>query len=101
MTRRNILSLIAPAAIPSQVLMACSIDWGVTVDAYLMGAARIGDRYAAEAYLDSSGKIKDGMTVITPDVTHVTSKAGFVMVRSLSQKDHYVIVTENPQGRTQ
>jgi len=88
------LSLVQPAALPSRVLTASSLDWGVTIDAYLIGAARMGDRYAAQAYLDRSGGIRDGMTVVTPEVTQVSRKEGFLMVRSVSQKDHYVIVTE-------
>jgi len=74
--------------------MASRINWGVTIDAYLIGAARVGDRYAAEAYLDRSGKISDGMTVVTPPVTLLLDRDGFVMVRSVCLNDHYVIVTE-------
>jgi hypothetical protein len=74
--------------------MARSIDWGVTIDAYLMCAARMGNRYAAKAYSDRSGKISDGMTVVTPPVTRLLDKDGFVVVRSVSHQDHYVIVTE-------
>jgi len=96
MSKTQVLGLIEPAAVPSGVLTASSLDWGVTVDAYLIGAARMGDRYAAQAYLDRSGEIRDGMTVVTPEVTQVSRKEGFLMVRSVSQKDHYVIVTEQP-----
>jgi hypothetical protein len=94
MRKRQVLSLVQPAALPSQVSTASSLDWGVTIDAYLIGAARMGDRYAAQAYLDRSGEIRDGMTVVTPEVTQVARKGDFLMVRSVSQKDHYVIVTE-------
>ena len=94
MTNRQISGLTQPTAVPSLVLMASRINWGVTIDAYLTGAARVGDRYAAEAYLDRSGKISDGMTVVTPPVTLLLDRDGFVMVRSVCLNDHYVIVTE-------
>ncbi|KPW52717.1 hypothetical protein ALO95_200356 [Pseudomonas syringae pv. antirrhini] len=94
MIKRQVLGLVDPAVVPSGVLIASSLDWGVTVDAYLIDAARMGGRYAAQAYLDRSGEIRDGMTVVTPEVTQISRKGGFLMVRSLSQKDHYVIVTE-------
>ncbi|RMN12717.1 MULTISPECIES: hypothetical protein [Pseudomonas syringae group] len=98
MTNRQISSLSPSPAVPSQVLVASNIDWGVTIDAYLLGAARIGDRYAAQAYFDLSGNTEDGMTVVTPPVTLLFRKDEFVMLRSVCGKDHYVIVTEQGKG---
>lgn len=93
MAKEQILRLVDDAEIPSKVVAASNIEWGVLVDAYLLSAARVGNRYAAEVYLDRSGRTSNGMTVITPEVTKVACKNGFVMVRSICQKDHYVIVT--------
>ncbi|MDR9862910.1 hypothetical protein [Pseudomonas baetica] len=95
MTNRLSMRLAQPPAVPALVLEASNIDWGVIVDAYLIGAARIGDRYAAEAFLDRSGLVSDGMTVATPPVTVLMHKNGFMLVRSQCLKDHYVIVTEH------
>lgn len=95
MTIRQSMGLAQPPAVPALVLEASNIDWGVIVDAYLIGAARIGDRYAAEAFLDRSGLVSDGMTVATPPVTVLMHKNGFMLVRSQCLKDHYVIVTEH------
>lgn len=95
MTSRQIMRLAQPPAVPPLVLVASNIDWGVIVDAYLCSAARIGDRYAAEAFLDRSGVVSDGMTVATPPVTVLMHKNGFMLVRSQCLKDHYVIVTEH------
>jgi hypothetical protein len=94
MSRREISNSRQPPGVPSLVVVASKIDWGVAIDAYLFDAARIGDRYAAQAYFDLSGKIGDGMTVVTPPVTELARKDGFVMLRSFCGKDYYVIVTE-------
>ena len=94
MTKMQISTSIKSPVVPTQVLAASKIDWGVPIDAYLMGAARLGHRYAAEAFLDRSGKVGDGMTVATPPVTILMQKDGFILVRSECHKDHYVIVTQ-------
>jgi len=52
--------------VPGAVIRARAMDWGVTIDAYLYGAARVGERYAAIVYGDKSGASLDGMTVATP-----------------------------------
>lgn len=80
--------------LPTWVVRASAVDWGVTVDGYLVNAARVGDRYAAIVYGDQSGGIRDGMTVVTPSVRAVEQRSGFTLVRSRSGDDHYVIVTE-------
>ncbi|MBL3874883.1 hypothetical protein EGV01_23485, partial [Pseudomonas syringae pv. theae] len=43
------------AEIPAQVAIARLIDWGVSIDAFLVDAARVGTRFAASVYLDRSG----------------------------------------------
>lgn len=98
MTAKHRLSLVTPTAIPMQVLAASRIEWGVIIDAFLMNAARVGDRYAAEAYSDRSGAISDGITVVTPPVVPLLNKEGFLLVRSACRNDHYVIVSEHGQG---
>ncbi|NWF06699.1 hypothetical protein HX810_03295 [Pseudomonas salomonii] len=98
MAEKHCLKAADRAGVPAQVALANRIDWGVIVDAFLMKAARVGNRYAAEAYLDRSGLISDGMTVVTPDVVQVARAGEFVMVRSICQNDHYVIVTELVSG---
>ncbi|KPB59926.1 MULTISPECIES: hypothetical protein [Pseudomonas] len=94
MTGMQISDSINTAAVPAQVVAASKINWGVPIDAYLMDAARVGDRYAAEAFLDRSGRVSDGMTVATPPVITLMHKDRFKLVRSECHKDHYVIVTE-------
>ncbi len=80
--------------LPKWVARASAVDWGVTIDGYLVNAARVGDRYAAIVYGDQSGVIRDGMTVVTPSVRSVVQRSGFTLVRSRSGDDHYVIVSE-------
>ena len=79
--------------IPSEVEIARKIDWGVPVDAYLMNAAKVGDRFAASVYLDRSGASINGMTVATPPVRKVATVRSFEMVQSVCGSDHYIIVT--------
>lgn len=79
--------------IPDEVSKACAIDWGVMVDAYLASAAPIGNCYAAKAFLDQSGLVYDGMTVVTPAVEVVIERSGFLLAQSVSGQDHYVIVS--------
>lgn len=80
--------------LPPLVVQAAGIDWGVTVDAYLMAAARVGDRLTAMVYCDLSGVNSDGMTVVTPSVRAVAEKGGYTLVRSATGNDNYVIVSE-------
>ncbi|WP_442513042.1 hypothetical protein [Pseudomonas promysalinigenes] len=80
--------------LPPQVVQAAGIDWGVAVDAFLMDAARVGDRFAALVYCDLSGMNRDGMTVVTPEVSIVAHVNGYTLVRSLTKSDHYVIASE-------
>jgi len=79
--------------IPDEVSKACAIDWGVMVDAYLASAAPVGSCYAAKVFLDQSGMIYDGMTVVTPAVEIVIERSGFLLAQSVSGQDHYVIVS--------
>jgi len=80
-----------------RVVRASSIEWGITIDAYLINAARVGDRYTALVYGDQSGAISDGMTVVTPPIRAVEQRGGFTLMRSLGGNDHYVIVSELPE----
>lgn len=80
--------------LPPLVGQAAGIDWGVTVDAYLMEAARVGDRVTARVYCDLSGVISDGMTVATPELRIVRQKGDYTLVQSVTGRDHYVIVSE-------
>lgn len=80
--------------LPTSVAQARGIEWGVTVDAYLVSAARVGDRYTALVYGDQSGVSQDGMTVVTPPTRIVEKRSGFILIRSLGGADHYVIVSE-------
>ena len=80
--------------LPPLVVQAAGIDWGVTVDAYLMDAARVGDRITAMVYCDLSGVSSDGMTVVTPELRMVKEEGGFTLVQSITGLDHYVIVSE-------
>ncbi|WP_372242064.1 hypothetical protein [Pseudomonas sp. Fl4BN1] len=82
--------------LPLQVVQAAKIDWDVTIDAYLLDAARVGDRLTALVYGDLSRVSSDGMTVVTPEVRAVRQVSGFTLVRSLTGLDHYVIVSELP-----
>lgn len=79
---------------PARVARATVIEWGVTIDAYLLDAAMVGNRYTARVYQDLSGVNADGMTVVTPEVRAVREQGGFTLVRSLGGHDHYVIVSK-------
>ncbi|GAB0076351.1 hypothetical protein TOC8171_17510 [Pseudomonas syringae] len=83
--------------LPAAVERAMTYDWGVLVDAYLMDAGRVGDRYAATVFCDRSGRARDGMTVATPAVEHISTQGGFQLLRAVAASDHYVIVSELPQ----
>lgn len=91
------MSVCELIGLPAQVAQAAGIDWGVTVDAYLMDTARVGDRLTALVYCDLSGVSSDGMTIVTPQVSAVEQRAGFTLMRSVGGKDHYVIVSELPE----
>ena len=84
--------------LPLKVVQAAGVGWGVTVDAYLLNAARVGDRFTAQVYCDLSSISSNGMTVVTPEVRVVEQKGGFTLVRSLSGMDHYVIVSAIPDS---
>lgn len=85
---------VGQAPLPAAVERAMSYDWGVFVDAYLMDAGRVGDRYAATVFCDRSGRAGDGMTIATPAVEHVATQGGFQLLRAVAACDHYVIVSE-------
>ncbi|WP_256660001.1 hypothetical protein [Pseudomonas sp. LS-2] len=70
------------------------MDWGVTIDAYLYDAARVGQRYAAIVYGDKSGASLDGMTVATPALELVKKHSGFKLMRTPSGEHHFLIVSE-------
>lgn len=80
--------------LPTQIVRASCIEWGVTIDAYLSDAARVGNRFTARVYRDLSGINSDGMTIVTPEVQPVSERSGYTLVRSLSGRDHYVIVSQ-------
>ncbi|WP_202633599.1 hypothetical protein [Pseudomonas syringae] len=79
---------------PGAVIRAQSMDWGVTIDAYLYDAARVGQRYAAIVYGDKSGASLDGMTVATPPLELVKAESDFKLMRTPSGKHHFLIVRE-------
>lgn len=80
--------------IPSAVIRAQAQDWGVTIDAYLYDAARVGQRYAAIVYGDKSGASLDGMTVATPPLELVKAQSGFKLMRTPGGDQHFLIVSE-------
>lgn len=84
--------------LPSQVAQAMAHDWGVLVDAFLMNAARVGDRYAATVFCDRSGLASDGATVATRSVRQVCAHGGFKLLQTFDGADHYVLVTEQLAG---
>lgn len=79
---------------PREVVQAMAQDWGVFVDAYLVDAARVGDRYAAIAYFEQPGS-PNGSTVATPPVREVLTREGFKLLQTIDAHDHYVIVSEH------
>ncbi|ETK41868.1 MAG: hypothetical protein A2W79_08550 [Pseudomonadales bacterium RIFCSPLOWO2_12_60_38] len=83
---------------PGAVIRAQVMDWGVTVDAYLYDAARVGQRYAAIVYGDKSGASLDGMTVATPPLELVKTQSGFKLMRTPSGDHHFLIVSELGAG---
>lgn len=98
-TMKQAVANVLPNSTPEEVLQASAIDWEVIVDAYLVGAAFVGGCFAARAFLDRSGAVEDGMTVVTPIVKVMVERGGFLLVQSLSGQDHYVIVSRHEQVR--
>ncbi len=91
----EILKSASPESIvPADVRRASDIKWGVFIDAYLVDAARVGNRYAAIVYLDASGAAEDGMTVTTPPVIVQRVQGSFTLLRSQNGSDHYVVVSK-------
>ncbi|MEX5499160.1 hypothetical protein [Pseudomonas syringae] len=84
--------------LPGEVVRAMALDWGVYIDAYLLDAARVGNRYAAIAFCDQSGTSSNGMTVATPPVRHVATRGAFKLLQTLDGADNYVLVTEHDAG---
>ncbi|EFW80290.1 hypothetical protein [Pseudomonas savastanoi] len=84
--------------LPAEVVRAMALDWGVYIDAYLLDAARVGNRYAAIAFCDQSGASSNGMTVATPPVRHVATRGAFKLLQTLDGADSYVLVTEHDAG---
>lgn len=82
--------------VPECVLQASRIDWGLLVDAFLFNAAPFEDRFVATVFYDYSGAIRNGETVITPPLRNLETRQGFVLARSTSGRDHYVIVSNYP-----
>jgi hypothetical protein len=82
-------------SLPSEVVQAMNLDWGVLVDAYLFNAARVGDRFAATVFYDRSGVVPDGVTVATHPVRQIAVRGAFKLVQTLDGADHYIVVTEH------
>lgn len=85
-------------SLPGEVVQAMSHDWGVLVDAYLVNAARVGDRFAATVFCDQSGMVSDGMTVATQPVRQIAIRGAFKLLQTFDRVDHYVLVTEHDEG---
>jgi hypothetical protein len=83
---------------PRELLEAMSLNWGVYVDAYLMDAAKVGDRFAATAFGDQSGVVPDGVTVATQPLRHVATQGSFKLLQTVDGGDYYVLVTEYAAG---
>jgi hypothetical protein len=79
--------------IPQEVVLASSFEWEVLVDAFLVNAAKVGNRYTGSVFSDRSGQAADGMTVITPPVLRVAQRDGMTLVRTLCGGDYYVIAS--------
>ncbi len=85
--------------IPPAVLRASREDWGVRIDAYLINAAKVGDRFAASVFLDHAGAIENGETVVTPPLRSMSARGEFRLMQSVCGQDHYIIVSEYRAGR--
>lgn len=86
--------LLKEQHLPIEVTRAQRVNWGVFVDAFLMNAAKVGNRFAAEVYGDRSGLIANGTTVATAPVRSIARVDGFQLLQTLNAGDHYVVVTE-------
>lgn len=84
--------------IPVEVVRASSLNWGVLIDAYLIDAARVGDRFAASIFLDCAGAIADGETVVTPPLRELSARGDLRLMQSVCGTDHYIIVSEYRPG---
>lgn len=85
-------------SLPGEVVQAMSHDWGVLVDAYLVNAARVGNRFAATVFCDRSDRVPDGVTVATNPVRQIAARGAFKLFQTLDGADHYVLVTEHGGG---
>jgi len=85
--------------VPPAVLRASREDWGVSIDAYLINAAKVGDRFAASVFLDHARVIADGETVVTPPLKKLGTRGDFLLMQSVCGQDHYIIVSEYRAGR--
>ncbi len=82
-----------PDSMLVKLAVAQAHDWGALIDAYLIDAAAVGDRFAAYVYADRSGQLDDGMTVVTPAVERIAQFDGMVLLRTISGNDNYVLVS--------
>lgn len=94
MPRENVVRPKSEDDLPWAVIKAREIDWGVLVDAVLVDAARVGNRYAARVFDDQSGQAENGSTVVTPPLVQIGSRGMFKMFRSVCGNDRYVVASE-------
>lgn len=85
-------------SIPPVVVAASNEKWGVLIDAYLVDAVPVGNRFAAIAYCDRSGSIDDGATVATPAVRAIERRDSFELLQTFCGNDHYVIAARRSDG---
>ncbi|WP_313326067.1 hypothetical protein [Pseudomonas qingdaonensis] len=77
----------------ARLVKAQAHDWGVPVDAYLIDAADFESRLVAYVYADLSGRLDDGMTIVTPPVELISQYKGMALFRTMCGKDNYVLVS--------
>lgn len=82
--------------VSAKLVVAQAHDWGALVDAYLVDAAEVGDRFVAYVYGDLSGGLADGMTIVTPPSEIIAELKGMALLRTVSGNDHYVMVSRLP-----
>ncbi|WP_236166807.1 hypothetical protein [Pseudomonas fulva] len=82
--------------VAAKLAVAQAHDWGALVDAYLVDAAEVGDRFVAYVYGDRSEKLVDGMTIVTPPSEVIAEVEGMALLRSVSGNDHYVMISRLP-----
>ncbi|WP_010205326.1 hypothetical protein, partial [Pseudomonas amygdali] len=92
--RFNVMRANSEGELPWVVIKARELDWGVLIDAFLVNAAKVGDRYAAQVFDDRSGRAENGSTVVTPPLKLACSQGMFKMFRSICGNDHYVVASE-------